>query len=344
MRMKLEIASSILIFAASFCFSNCGLAGATRDRILKTIPVSSSVDLAAFSPDGETLAVVDRTDLSSGKYAIKFITTSDGRTQYSTENYPIYSVAFSPDGSVLAASCSDGVRVFRAADGQLLRSVEGNQLFSVAFSPNGETLATGGALGEVEVWRVSDSKLLQKHSVGKWITSLAFSPNGEVLAVGTAANIGFVRKQEASNEDNPIFLWHVNGSQPSATLAGHKYGVTTLAFSYDGKLLASGGSDGLIKLWQPGERILIKSHEIRADSLAKENSKREINNLAFAPDDKSLAVACDNQIMILQSNDLSTLFTLNGHMSAVVCLHISRDESKLTSVGQDKTIRLWRIS
>jgi WD40 repeat protein len=344
MRTQLEIALSILIIATSFCFSHCGLSGATRDKLLQTIPVSSNINLAAFSPDGETLAVVDRTDLSLGKYAVKFIRTSDGRINYSTENYPIYGVAFSPDGSLLAASCGDGVRVFRSADGQLLRSIEGNQLFSVAFSPNGETLASGGALGEVEVWRVSNGTLLQKHSVGKWITSLAFSPNGELLAVGTSANIGFVRKQEASNEDNPIFLWYVNGSQQLTTLAGHKYGVSTLAFSHDGKLLASGGSEGLIKLWRPREKVLIKSYEIRVDSAATENREPEINYLAFAPDNESLAVACDNQIVLLQSKDLSTLFTLKGHTSAVVRLHFSRDGSKLTSASEDKTIRLWRIS
>jgi WD40 repeat protein len=344
MRIQLEIATSILILATSFWFNSCDLSGATKDKLLRTIPISTGIDLAAFSPDGETLAVVDRRDLSLGKYAIKFIATSDGQIRYSTEKYPIYSIAFSPDGSLLAASCSDGVRLFRTADGQLLRSVEGNQLFSVVFSPNGETLASGGAMGEVEIWRVSDGTPLQKHSVGKWITSLAFSPDGEVLAAGTSDNIGFVRRQEASNEDNPIVLWRVNGSQQLPALTGHKYGVSTLTFSNDGKILASGGADGLIRLWQPGEKVQIESRKIRTDLAEPENREPQINYLTFAPDNKSLAVAYDDQILVLQSSSLSTLFTLEGHTSAVVRLHFNRGGNELTSASQDKTIRLWRIN
>ncbi len=342
MRVRLQIASSLLIIGTTFCFSNCGLSGATRDRLLKTIPISGSSDLAALSPDGETLATVDRTDLSSGKYAIRIIQISDGRIKYSTDKYPIYGLAFSLEGSILAATCSDGVRLFRTVDGQLLRTLAGNQLFAAAFSPNGEVLASGGAEGEVEIRRVSDGSLLHKYSVGKWITSLAFSPNGEVLAAGTSANIGFVLRSDASTEDNPIILWRVTENLALATLTGHKYGVLSLAFSDDGTILASGGSDGFVKLWRVLEKSLIKSHKIVTESGVAEKPEATINHLSFGPDSKSLAVAYDKEILLLHPDDLTTSLTLKGHTGAVLHLHFNRDGT-LASFGQDKTIRLWRL-
>lgn len=343
MLMRLQIASSPLILTVTICLSNCGLAGATKGELLKTIAINGSVDLATFGPDGEILAVVDKRDVSSGKYAIKIIQISDARIRYSTDKYPIYDLAFSPDGSMLAASCSDGVRLFRSVDGQLLRTLEGNQLFSVAFSPDGETLASGGAEGEVGIWRVSDGALLHKYPVQKWVTSLAFSSNGEVLAAGTSANIGFVPRSEASTEDNPIVLWRVNENRSLANLTGHKYGVLSLAFSGDGQILASGGSDGFVRLWRLGEKSPIKSHQIVTDQGVAEKPEATINHLSFSPDNKSLAVAFDKEILLLQSEELSTLLTLKGHTKAVLRLHFNRDGSELASASEDKTIRLWQL-
>ncbi len=336
--MRMHIASTpVLILAITVLIVNCGISGVTSDKLVKTIPLSDGITSGVFSPDGKTLATVDRADLSSGTYAIKVIQTVDGHTKYSTDKYSVYALAFSPDGSMLAAGCRDGLRLFRSADGQLMRTVEGNQVFSAAFGSNGETVAYGGALGEVEVIRVSDGKSLQKYSVEKWITSLAFSSDGEILAAGTAANTGFVSRGDASTEDNSIFLWRVNANQALPTLTGHKHGVLSLSFSRDGKLLASGGSDGLIKLWQVGQKDAIKSHMI-------ETGEHTISNLSFVPGSESLAVAYDNEIVVLQSNNLETLLTLKGHTGPVLSLHLDPDAKTVTSAGADKTIRLWRLA
>ncbi len=343
MGMRLEATFSLLILATTIALSNCGLAGAPRDKILKITTVSDRLDLAAISPDGAILAAVDKTNLSSGNYAIKIIQISDGRAKYSTEKYPVYDVAFSYDGSMLAASCSDGVRVFRTIDGQLLRTFEGNQLFSVAFSPNGETLASGGAQGEVEIWRVNDGILIRKYSVGKWITSLAFSSNGEVLAAGTSTNIGFVIRSEASTENSPILLWRVNEAQSLATLTGHKYGVLSLAFSSDGKILASGGSDGVVNLWHIQEQTLLKSNQIATDTSPAERPQATINHLVFSPNGQSLAVAIDKEIVLLDSDTLNTVLALKGHTKAVLRLRFDRQGTALASVSEDKTIRLWKL-
>jgi WD40 repeat protein len=340
MRFLFDIALSFLLAST---LSNCALVGASKDKLLRSVALSGAINLASISVDGQILAGIDKSDLTSGNYEIKIIQISDGRTRYLTAKYPVYSVAFHPAGSMFAASGRDGVRIFRTNDGQLLRTLEGNQLFALAFSPDGQTLAAGGAEGKVEIWRVSDGASLNRLEVGKWITSLAFSANGEVLAAGTSTNIGFVRRSEASTEDNPIALWRMNGNESLGSLSGHKYGVLSLAFSNNGDRLASGGADGFVKIWNIQEVSLLKSKQMATRSGSSEDTQLTIDDLAFSPDNKILAVTYDAQVVLMESESLTTRSILEGHTKPVLRVHFNRDGTEITSVSEDQTIRIWKV-
>jgi WD40 repeat protein len=121
---------------------------------------------------------------------------------------------------------------------------------------------------------------------------VAVSPDGKLLATASV---------ETSGEDDElqgvVSIWDAATAQPLGTLRGHggaqvrggTFGVTSLAFSGDGSLLASGGHDGIIRLWQrvppaPGaapfkERASLRGH------------RGQVNALAFSPDGKTLASA-----------------------------------------------------
>jgi len=330
----------LLILSLGSLLVQCGLSDAPKEGIVRTVRIDATVSVAAFSPNGEFVATVDRTNLPSGKYPIKIWQTSDGRLRYVTGEYSIYNLTFSPDNTILAASCGDGVRLFRMVDGQLLRTLDGNQLFSVAFAPDGQSLAAAGAEGEVRVWHVADGAVLNTFALAKHITSLAFSPNGKLLAAGTSSTVGFVRPAEASTDNNPIALWRLSDGQALFCLAGHKFGVLTLAFSGDGQTLASGGSDGFLRIWRLETGGLVKAIPvgIHSDGLGS-----DINDLDFTPDGKSLAVATGSSILIFKSTDLSQELTLQRHNKAVLQLQYSQDSHILFSAGEDNTVRLWRL-
>ncbi len=99
----------------------------------------------------------------------------------------VHTIAFSPDGKMLATGTEDGqVRLWQVGDGRLRQTISASvrAVSSVAFSPDGTLLAAGSRAGSVQVWRVSDGvpqhTLVHEHAV----RSIAFSPDGLTLAVG----------------------------------------------------------------------------------------------------------------------------------------------------------------
>ncbi|HKR12794.1 MAG TPA: WD40 repeat domain-containing protein [Pyrinomonadaceae bacterium] len=340
--MRTHLIFSVLIVGLCTLFVECHMTGASKDKLLKTISIHGVVTVAAFSPNGEILATVDRTNLSSGKYRINVWDTSDGRLRYVTEEYSVYGLAFSPDGSMFAASCRDGVRLFRLTDGQLLRTLAGNQLFSVAFSPDGQTLASGGAEGEVRTWRVADGTLLHTFLLNKHVTTVSFSVDGKLLAAGSSETIGFVRPEDTSMGENPIALWQLSDNKLLTTLPGHKHGVLRLAFSPDGQTLVSGGSDGLLKVWNLGTKSQLKIISLGHDSTNSNIRPVNVNDLAFSADGRLLAVAANNGIYVLRSSDFNTTFTLKAHTDEVLNLHF-RDDTTLLSSSEDNSIKLWQL-
>ena len=152
---------------------------------------------------------------------------------------PTFSVAFSPNGKVLAAGTAEGqVRLWRVADGQPLLTCEGHlgAVWSVAFSPDGRLLASASTDGTVRLWNVDTGQSLQTlagHTHQVW--SVAFSPDGRLLASGST--------------DGTVRLWEIPTGQSLQTLAGHTHLVRSVAFSPDGRLLASGSFDQTVRLW-----------------------------------------------------------------------------------------------
>jgi WD40 repeat protein len=191
-----------------------------------------------------------------------------------------YSVAFSPDGTLLAATSKDTtVRLWSVADGTPVRTLTGHTdwVWGVAFSPDGTILAATGGDSTVRLWRVADGTLLRTltgHT--EWLYGVAFNPDGTLLAT--------------SNDDRTACLWRVADGTPLHTLTGHTGLVVAVAFSPDGALLATTSHDHTARLWSVADGTPVR---------ALVGHTNNVNGVAFSPDGALVATASNDRTVRL---------------------------------------------
>jgi WD40 repeat protein len=163
-------------------------------------------------------------------------------------------VLFSPDGKTLAARNFDGTvslwEVSTGRESRTLALVNANAaISSVAFNHDGRLIATADEGTKVKFWNVDSGQLVRTlvsppvEGMTIQIVSLAFSPNARLLATGEA------RINDAHREyDGVVKLWDLDAGRVIHEAVAHVMEPDSLAFSPDGRLLATSGADGGVKL------------------------------------------------------------------------------------------------
>jgi WD40 repeat protein len=232
----------------------------------------------SFSADGTALAV----SYFDFTIAIWDVVTGKRRTTINTQSDQVHSLAFSPCGTTLAGGGEQrSIRFWELASGKLTARLLGHpgSVGAVRFAPNGRILASGCSGGQVKVWELGRDEICER--VGQRahagpVFCLAFSPDGSLLVSGAAIDKiklwDLVTGKERTNinrlehicksmefspdgetvlsatTDGAVYLSSSSGGRSQTILPG-QFETYCAAFSVDGRFVASGGPDGVVRVW-----------------------------------------------------------------------------------------------
>jgi WD40 repeat protein len=342
------------------------------------------VRAVAFSPDGNLLAVgADHLTL----WDVRDVNTPQHLGEpISAGESGVTTLAYAPDGTMVAAGLFDGtVRLWNITDPNAPQAVftlseHKDRIIEIAISADGTMLASASQDSSVRLWNLADGTQIRalENQNGRMVT-VSFSPDSTRLAAGGA--------------DTNIYIWNIAdlraadpaaAVEPALTYTAHTTEVTDLIFSPDGTLLASGGGDQVLILWDTtgdGEndarrvpRLVGHSNWINAvvftpdsryvmsasddfsiavwDARRNESLGRTLysapDNVLFAaysPDASLIAASQRNGVVILlDAANGGEIGRFEGHTDDVEDLVFTPDGTQLITSSVDQTVRIWDVA
>lgn len=383
-----------------------------------------AIEVVAFSPDGESLAVGDGVGLTV--YEAETLE----EVWLAPTSAPVLRLAFAPDGRFLAAGLQNGsLLLFEAENGQLLDTIPGdddeNGIFALAWSPQrvdedgAARFAAGLNDGNVRLFHLAETAdgaaldargMLERQRSG--VTSLAFSPDGSVLASGnrtgvvtlwdadTLAQLAALREHGSAHavlalgwspdgatlvsgsRDELAIVWDVATLSSQQTFAEHDAELISVAFMPGTHDVVTASSDGDVRLWQPETGALVYSRgdvgpetvsaawsptasryavaardgtlSLRPFSAAGEAGNgssqsltghaapgRLVAGLSWSPDGRRLATTLGRDAIIWDATIDEPEHVLSGHTAAVTGIAWEAGGRRLATGDREGTVRIW---
>ena len=274
----------------------------------------------AFSPDGTRLVCAGRDHTVRVWDATPLGDAVDEEVLTLRHDGGVRSVAFCPDGKCLASAGEDDmVRIWDLPSGRELHRLDGQSGMTVnlAFSRQGKYLAHGGK--QLTVWDTTTWKEVLTHPMGS--DAVAFGPDEGLLASG------------GPNPNPLVRVWNVATGQERHTLRDHNWGILGLAFSPDGRTLASASADSSVRLWD-----LKTGAPIETPPMGHAGPCRGV---AFSPDGLYLASAGHDQtVKIWDTATWREWRTLRDPTNGIQSVAWSPDGRRLAWGGTDATVKI----
>jgi WD40 repeat protein len=303
-----------------------------------------------FSPDGRLASC-------SWDNTIKLWNATAGQ-QVSRQAGPVVladPVALSTDGELLAYGQRNTVNIltgpvktvtlFDAKTGSVRRTLPGHDRGTncLAFSGDGARLVSGGRKGDIKVWDINMGKPLSTiRAADGEIVALALSPEGR-LAASAHEPPDFTRARHTGQFQNlpraqvAIKVWDANTGKERASLRGHPGGVFRLAFSRDGKRLASVGGGG-VKIWDVAAGTEISGNHPGVLQSATSSL------LQFSPAGNLLVTSAFKSVTLSDVATGQLVATIQGHRSDQIdAAAISPDQLRIATAALDE-VKLWELT
>ncbi|PVF94835.1 WD40 repeat-like protein [Serendipita vermifera] len=270
-------------------------------------------------------------------------------------------VRFSKDGRFLATGCNRTAQIFDMRNGQMVCQLsddtavmEGDlYIRSVCFSPDGKYLATGAEDRQIRIWDIAKKRIFRNFTGHEQeIYSLDFSYDGHLIVSGSGDKTARIWDMETGNA-TILSISDVANTDGDVTMSegvASDAGVTSVAISPDGKLVAAGSLDTIVRLWDVRTGTLLERLKGHRDS---------VYSVAFTPDGQGLVSgSLDKTLKYWELNIrdgkptsaverergekyAKCLLNFVGHKDYVLSVAISDDGRWIVSGSKDRGVQFW---